>query len=65
MPSDSDSPGQSDSEIKRALRNLREICQNPLSVLKLAEAIQRNQIRRKVHVHTGFLCPAEYTAIEI
>ncbi|KAJ5800484.1 uncharacterized protein N7518_002552 [Penicillium psychrosexuale] len=79
MPSNSDSPGQSDSEIKRALRNLREICQNPLFVLKLEEAIQRNQKRGKVHLHTGFrnfpldlamliidtVCPADNTAIEI
>jgi hypothetical protein len=54
IPSDSDSPSPSYCEVqKRALRNLRAEYQNPLFVLKLEEAIQRNRIRGKVHLHVG------------
>jgi hypothetical protein len=80
IPSDSDSPSPSYCEVqKRALRNLRAEYQNPLFVLKLEEAIQRNRIRGKVHLHVGLgnfpldlviliidtVIPAKYTAIEV
>ncbi|KAJ5842072.1 hypothetical protein N7534_011902, partial [Penicillium rubens] len=46
--SDPDSPSPSYCEMEeRALRNMRASCQNPLFVLKLEEAIQRNRIRGK------------------
>lgn len=80
IPSDSDSPGPSYCKMKEdALHNLCTNCQNPLFVLKLEDAIQRNRIRGKVHLHVGFgnfpldlailiidtVCPAKYTAIEV
>ncbi|KAJ9489150.1 hypothetical protein VN97_g4136 [Penicillium thymicola] len=36
------------------IHNLCTNCQNPLSVLKVEEAIQRNRIRGKVPLHVGF-----------
>lgn len=80
IPAESDSSSLSYCEMeKRALRTARANCQNPLFVLKLEEAIQRNRIRRKVHLHVGFgnfpldlailiidtVIPAKYTAIEV
>ena len=79
-PSDSDSPGVFDGKMSdTGHRVMRASNQNPLFVPKLEEAIQRNRIKRKVHIRVGFdgfpldlailiidaVCPAEYTAIEV
>ncbi|KAJ5940485.1 hypothetical protein N7516_000653 [Penicillium verrucosum] len=80
IPAESDSSSLSYCEMeKRALHTARASCQNPLFVLKLEEAIQRNRKRRKVHLHVGLgnfpldlailvidtVIPAKYTAIEV
>ncbi|KAJ5184212.1 hypothetical protein N7492_001828 [Penicillium capsulatum] len=69
----------SSSRAHKERRVLRLYCQNPLFVLKLEEAIQRNRIRQIGNRRVGFgdfplelaimiidtVCPAEYTAIEV
>lgn len=64
---------------EKCFHRLRISCQNPLFVLKLEEAIQRNRIRGKVYLHVGLgefpldlaiqiidtVCPADYTAIDV
>ena len=80
IPSDSDSSSTSYSKREEKMfRNLRASYQNPLFVPKLEEAMQRNRINGKVHLHVGFgnipldlalqiidtVIPAKYTAIEV